>query len=80
MASQHSAGEREIPERFDYFMIRVARSTTEPDKISGLLERLGSGEKRSFDTGEQLVQLVGGRFTLRRDRPHTDGDSDQVET
>jgi hypothetical protein len=79
MASQHSAGEGETPERFEYFMIRVARSTTEPEKVSGLVERLGSGEKRSFDTGEQLVQLVGGRFTPQRNRQPADGDPNTME-
>lgn len=47
-------------ERFDYFMIRLSRSDREPDRVAGLVERLGSGEKRSFETGEQLVLLVGG--------------------
>jgi hypothetical protein len=49
-------------ERFEYFMVRVTRSAREPDRVAGLIERLGSGEKRSFDTGEQLAQLVGGSF------------------
>jgi hypothetical protein len=47
------------PERFDYFMVRLSRSAAEPDRLAGLIERLGSGEKRSFETGEQLVRLVG---------------------
>lgn len=51
-------------ERFEYFMVRLTRSAHEPDRIAGLVERLGSGEKRSFDTGEQLVRLVGGGFTI----------------
>ena len=46
-------------ERFDYFMVRLSRSTREPQRLAGLIERLGSGEKRSFETGEQLVRLVG---------------------
>jgi hypothetical protein len=49
-------------ERFEYFMVRVTRSARYPDLIAGLIERLGSGEKRSFDTGEQLAQLVGRSF------------------
>jgi hypothetical protein len=47
------------PERFDYFMVRLSRSSQEPHRLTGLIERLGSGEKRSFETGEQLVRLVG---------------------
>ena len=49
-------------ERFEYFMIRVTRSDQDPDRVSGLVERLGSGEKRSFQTGDQLLRMVGGWF------------------
>jgi len=49
-------------ERFEYFMIRVTRSDKDPDRVSGLVERLGSGEKRSFETGDQLLRMVGGWF------------------
>jgi hypothetical protein len=51
-------------ERFEYFMVRLTRSAHDPDRLAGLVERLGSGEKRSFDTGEQLLRLVGGEFSL----------------
>jgi hypothetical protein len=50
-----------VPEpvtRFDYFMVRLSRSAGSPDRVSGLVERLASGEKQRFETGEQLVQLV----------------------
>jgi hypothetical protein len=50
-------------ERFDYFMVRLSRSDRVPNRVAGLVERLGSGEKRSFETGEQLVRLVGGWAT-----------------
>ena len=43
---------------FDYFMVRLSRVANEPDRLSGLVERIGSGERRSFDTAEQLVDLV----------------------
>ncbi|MGH7528563.1 MAG: hypothetical protein ACREMX_17860 [Gemmatimonadales bacterium] len=43
---------------FDYFVIRLSRSVRKPARVSGLIERLGSGEKRWFYSGEQLVQLV----------------------
>ena len=46
-------------ERFEYFMIRVTRSDHQPERVAGLVERLGSGEKRTFETGEQLLQMVG---------------------
>lgn len=61
----HEPGEEgRVPERFEYFMVRLTRSAHEPDRLSGLIERLSSGEKRSFDTGEQLLQLVGSGFAL----------------
>lgn len=53
-----------VPERFEYFMVRLTRSSRDPDRVAGLIEWLGSGQKRSFDTGEQLVRLVGGGFAL----------------
>lgn len=58
--SQPSNVEDGTLERFDYFMVRLCRTAREPNRMAGLVERLGSGEKRSFDTGEQLVRLVGG--------------------
>lgn len=44
-------------EHFHYFMIRLARSGAEPKRLSGLVECIGSGEKRSFGTGEELIHL-----------------------
>jgi hypothetical protein len=44
---------------FDYFMVRITR-TEESAQLAGLVERLGTGEKRSFSTGEQLLGLVAG--------------------
>ncbi|HEY8257881.1 MAG TPA: hypothetical protein VIG08_09510 [Gemmatimonadales bacterium] len=44
---------------FDYYMVRVTR-TEEPAQLAGLIERLGTGEKRSFSSGEQLLGLVAG--------------------
>jgi hypothetical protein len=64
MTTHGPDGEGGASERFEYFMVRLTRSTLEPDRVAGLIERLGSGEKRSFDTGEQLVRLVGGGFAL----------------
>lgn len=42
---------------FDYFMVRVTR-TADEEPLAGLVERLGTGEKRSFSTGQQLLGLV----------------------
>jgi hypothetical protein len=43
---------------FDYFVLRLSRRDAGPEQVSGMVERLGSGEKRRFDTGEQLIELV----------------------
>jgi hypothetical protein len=51
-------------ERFEYFMIRLTRSDNDPERVAGLVERLGSGEKRSFETGDQLLQMVGRWFAF----------------
>ena len=51
-------------ERFEYFMIRLTRSDNDPERLAGLVERLGSGEKRSFETGDQLLRMVGGWFAF----------------
>ena len=42
---------------FDYFMVRITR-TEDATQLAGLIERLGTGEKHSFSTGEQLLSLV----------------------
>ncbi len=52
---------------FDYFVIRLRRSAAEPGVIAGLVERLGSGEKRAFTTAEHLVALVAGWTAGRGD-------------
>ena len=59
---QQSDGDDGTPERFEYFMIRLTRSEKAPERVAGLVERLGSGEKRSFESGDQLLQMVGGWF------------------
>lgn len=43
---------------FDYFVIRLDRTVPHPDRVTGLVERLGSGEKRAFDTAEHLTRLI----------------------
>ena len=49
------------------------------EAVAGLIERLGSGQKRSFDTGEQLVRLVGGGFALELNMQPTNGDRNAGE-
>ena len=69
----------EVAERFEYFMVRLTRSPHDPDRMAGLIERLGSGQKRSFDTGEQLVRLVGGGFAVELNMQPTNGDRNAGE-
>lgn len=63
--SPHQPGEDHgTSQRFEYFMIRLTRSDKDPERVAGLVERLGSGEKRSFETGDQLLQMFGGWFAF----------------
>lgn len=44
---------------FAYFMIRVQRHVPpDPHRVSGVIERLGTGEKWSFEAGEELLHLL----------------------
>jgi hypothetical protein len=43
---------------FDYFVVRLHRNGPTPDRITGMVERLGSGEKQPFDTAEDLTRLI----------------------
>jgi hypothetical protein len=43
---------------FDYFVVRLNRTDPNSNRISGLVERLGSGEKQPFDTAGDLVRLI----------------------
>jgi hypothetical protein len=49
-------------EEFDYFMIRVRRTAPEEiaGTLSGVAERLGTGEKWSFANSDELLRVVGG--------------------
>jgi hypothetical protein len=58
MTSSESDQPLEGPERLDYFMVRLARREDDPERVAGLVERLATGEKRGFDTADQLVRLV----------------------
>jgi len=72
MSIHRPDGRERAGERFEYFMVRVTRFESDPDRMSGMIERLGSGEKRSFDTGEHLVQLVGAWSSDLNMTPGTD--------
>jgi len=57
-ACAHSVG---AVDEFAYFMIRVRRETgkgAEDVPLSGVIERLASGEKSTFDGSEALIRLV----------------------
>ncbi|MBI4419801.1 MAG: hypothetical protein HY560_03180 [Gemmatimonadetes bacterium] len=44
---------------FSYFMIRVQRPVpARPATVSGLIERLGTGDKRQFSSERELLALL----------------------
>jgi hypothetical protein len=43
---------------FDYFVVRLDRTDPNPNRITGLVERLGSWEKQPFDSAEHLARLI----------------------
>lgn len=46
---------------FDYFMVRSQqRDGSPPRTLSGVIERLRTGEKRPFRTTEELLRLMEG--------------------
>ncbi len=64
---------------FDYFVVRLSRSVRKPTRVSGLIERLGSGEKRWFYSGEQLMQLLTLWPQHGPEEPSAPGDSDSTD-
>ena len=58
MKSSESDSSSGAPERLDYFMVRLARRERDPFRVAGLVERLATGEKREFDTADELIRLV----------------------
>ncbi len=44
--------------QFEYFMLRVFRAEQCPQSIAGQVERLGTGEKRRFESAGELLALV----------------------
>lgn len=58
----------------DYYMVRVARpaagATPAAPALSGLVERLGTGEKHPFADVAELVRLItAGSLPVTSDRP-----------
>jgi hypothetical protein len=52
-------------ELYSYFVVRLRHPrSSEAEPWTGVVERLGAGEKRGFSSPEQLVQLL-----LRWSRP-----------
>jgi hypothetical protein len=47
-----------MPDTFEYYMIRLRRTDAHPEQVIGQVERLGTGEKLAFGSGEHLVRLV----------------------
>lgn len=47
-----------MTDSFEYYMVRIHRSDGDPRQVTGHVERLGTGEKRRFGSGEDLVRLV----------------------
>ena len=48
---------------FSYYMIRIQRpGPVRPATLSGVIERLGTGEKRFFADGAQLLDRLGYRY------------------
>jgi len=47
-----------MPDTFEYYMIRVRRTDAHPDQVTGQVERLDTGEKLGFASGEHLARLV----------------------
>jgi len=53
--SQPGAGSID-PRRFAYFMVRLQRPAA--GGLAGMVERLGTGEKRAFASAAELSQLL----------------------
>jgi hypothetical protein len=47
-----------MPDSFEYYMVRVRRTAAHPDQVTGQVERLETGEKLGFASGEHLARLV----------------------
>jgi len=57
-----------------YFLLRVQQQGNNPGGLSGAVERLSTGEKRSFQTAQELIHLLGDwPVTSKMLRPDPDG-------
>lgn len=60
MAEQRAPEGQRQGTGFWYFMICIPRAgPARPATVSGVIERLGTGEKRPFADGAQLIELLG---------------------
>lgn len=47
------------PDHFAYYVVRVRVSAPdEPSSVAGVVERLGTGRKHSFQEGQELLRLL----------------------
>lgn len=48
---------------YAYFMIRISRETVAASRLtlSGVVERLGTGEKQTFASGHELMRFMRGQ-------------------
>jgi hypothetical protein len=47
------------PSSYAYFVIRTQRAAAPlPAQLAGIIEQLGTGEKQSFASGQELLNLV----------------------
>jgi hypothetical protein len=56
--SPEGTGRMLTTDSFEYYMVRIRRFAGEPGQLSGQVERLGTGEKCGFGSGQDLVRLV----------------------
>lgn len=68
-----------MADAFDYYMVRVQRSAGDPGLVAGQVERLGTGEKHGFRTGDQLVRLVA-QWPAAGSGPHIEDSAIHVVT
>lgn len=56
---------------FAYFRIRIGRAEggQAPGALSGVVERIGTGEKRSFASGDELIRFMCGAEPPDRSLP-----------
>lgn len=55
----NSVTETVAQERLGYFMVRIRRSADDqPGEFAGIVERLGTGEKRAIRNSVELAQVV----------------------